>query len=65
MVKQLYGVHEIKELLGVSESKGYKLIRQMNDELTAQGFIVLPGKVPRAYVEERFFGIKTSKEVSA
>ena len=65
MSKQLYGIKEVRVLLGVSESKGYKLIKQMNQELTEKGYITISGKVPRAYVEARFFGIEAEKEVGA
>lgn len=59
MEKQVFGVEDIRVLLGVSESKAYQYIRIMNDELTEKGFLTVRGKVPRAYVEERFFGVKT------
>ena len=58
MEKQVYNVKDIQGLLGVSESKAYQYIRVMNDELQEKGFLVVRGKVPRAYVEERFFGMK-------
>ena len=56
MTKQFYGARDIMDLLGVSESKSYQLIRKMNDELSEKGFLTVRGKVPRAYLEERFFG---------
>lgn len=58
MVKQFYNVKDIQELLEVSESKAYQYIRTMNLELQEKGYLVVRGKVPKAYVEERFFGIK-------
>ena len=41
----------------VSENPGYKLIRPMNQELKKQGFYVIAGKIPRAFVEQKFFGM--------
>ena len=35
----------------------YKLIRSMNQELKKQGFYVIAGKIPRAFVEQKFFGM--------
>lgn len=58
MVKQFYNVKDIQELLEVSKSKAYQYIRTMNSELQEKGFLVVRGKVPKAYVEERFFGLK-------
>ena len=58
MARQVYSAKELGEVLGVSESKAYQLIKQMNDELQEQGYLVVRGKVPVAYVNERFFGMK-------
>lgn len=54
-----YNAKELGELLGCSESMGYKLIRQMNEELAQKGFLVLRGRVSREYVKLRFFGGNT------
>lgn len=58
MPKQVYGAGDLAELLGVSESKAYGLIRIMNDELQKKGYLTLRGRVPAAYVQERFFGME-------
>lgn len=58
MEKMVYNAHDIQELLDVSESKAYQYIRIMNEELKANGFLTVRGKVPAAYVRERFFGMK-------
>ena len=42
--------------LGISKGHAYKLIRQLNEELENSGFIVVAGKVPRAFWEKKFFG---------
>ena len=57
MKKQVYGAKDLQELLGVSESKAYQYIRTMNTELQEKGFLIVRGKVPAAYVKERFFGV--------
>ena len=54
MSRQTYNAKELGEVLGCSESKAYQFIRQMNDELKDKGFLTVRGKVPAAYVEERF-----------
>lgn len=56
-MKQFYGASDLRELLGVSESKAYDYIRILNGELRQKGFMTVRGKVPAAYVRERFFGI--------
>jgi hypothetical protein len=42
--------------LGISKGHAYKIIRKLNDELKQSGYIVVAGKVPRAFWEKRFFG---------
>lgn len=56
MQKTFYNSKDIQGLFGVSQSKAYQYIRQMNKELSEKGFLTVRGKVPRVYVEERFFG---------
>lgn len=46
-------VSDVSELLGVSKSKAYKIIRDLNNELTSNGFITIGGKVIRRYLYER------------
>ena len=42
--------------LSVSKPYAYKLIRQLNDELKAKGFITISGRVNRQYFYERLYG---------
>lgn len=58
MSKQVYTAKDLKEILGISESLAYRYIRIMNDELQKKGFLIVRGRVPCAYVKERFFGMK-------
>lgn len=55
MSKQFYKAKDLAELLGVSESKSYQLIRAMNEELESKGYLICRGRIPAAYVKERFF----------
>ena len=48
---------DIMELLGVSKSKAYGLIRKLNAELEAEGYIVITGKVSKKRFEERVYGM--------
>lgn len=62
MTRQTYGAKELGDLLGVSQSKAYQFIRTMNNELKEKGFLIVRGKVPAAYVQERFFGVSAAGE---
>lgn len=47
--------------MGVSEGKAYKIIRQLNDELKAAGYLTVAGRVSRKYFEERIYGYDTGR----
>ena len=48
---------EVAQDLGISKPFAYKLVRQMNEELEAKGFITIAGRVSRKYYEEKFYGM--------
>ena len=54
-VKRFLTAAEVADYLGVSVSKGYKIISQLNAELREQGFITVSGKVSRKYFEKRIY----------
>ena len=58
-VRQFIGAKEVAEIMGVSETKAYQIIRQLNADLAAQGYITISGKVSRVFFEERCYGVKT------
>lgn len=45
---------EIGKILGISKSKAYQIIRELNAELKGQGYMVLGGKVNRSYFMKKF-----------
>ena len=55
-MKQYITAKEAAEILGVSPSKAYGIIRQLNEELKSKGFITISGKVSRKYFNERTYG---------
>ena len=52
-----YTVKDVMELVGISRSVAYKLIRAMNEELSQRGYITVAGKVPKAYFAEHYYGM--------
>ena len=46
---------EVAEVLEVSTSFAYKVIRQLNNELKAKGYITIAGRVNREYFYERIY----------
>ena len=56
--KTCISVREIKEMLCVSESKAFSIVRDLNKELEDKGYLIIPGRVSRKYFEERFYGVE-------
>lgn len=48
---------DVANIMSVSLSMGYKVIRQMNDELKSMGFITVSGRVSKKFFESKVFGI--------
>lgn len=55
--KIYYTAEEISGLLGVSIGTSYRIIRTLNNELKEKGFIVIAGKLPIKYFEEKYYGL--------
>lgn len=47
---------EVSQLLGVSQSKAYQIIKQLNDDLKKDGYLTIAGKVSRAYFCKKWYG---------
>ena len=62
MEKKFIRVDEVAKELEISESHAYKIIRKLNDELKAKGYITVAGRVNRQYFNERFYGTERSEE---
>ena len=58
MEQMFIQVDEVCELLGVSRSKAYLLMGQLNEELKQKGYMTIAGKVSRKYFMEKFYGME-------
>ena len=47
---------DVAKELGVSKGHAYKLIRELNEELQSKDYLVIAGKVPKAFWETKFYG---------
>ncbi len=52
----------ISRELGISKGYAYKIIKELNQELKEAGFIVIFGRVPRAFWKTKFYGNRTQIE---
>ena len=57
MNEKFLEVGDVMQILGISRSAAYKLMRHINSELEKKGYIVILGKVSRKYFEERIYGM--------
>ncbi len=50
------GATEAAEIMDVSLSTAYRIIKRLNNELDHKGYITIAGKVSRKYFLERLYG---------
>ena len=64
MEKLYYTAKEVAEMLDVSVSHAYKVIREANRELSSKGFYVRAGRVSRKYLDSKVYDLcdKTAYE---
>ena len=55
MEKRFLNASDIAEILDISKGHAYKLMRQLNTELEEKGYLVIAGKVPAKYFQERCY----------
>ena len=54
---------EAAQLLHISTSHAYKIIHRLNQELKAQGFLTIAGRISRDYLLQRTIEKAPDKEV--
>lgn len=47
---------DVSAILEISIPMAYKIIRQLNGELRAMGYLTISGRVSRAFFETKFYG---------
>lgn len=48
-------VDKVADILGVSKSYAYKLIKKLNKEQVAKGLLVIHGKLNREYLHDKIY----------
>lgn len=51
---------DVARELNCSKSHAYKLLKELNKELAAQGYITMAGRIPKAYWAKRMYGYELS-----
>ncbi len=55
--KQFLRAAEVAKMLDISLAMAYRIIRQLNDELKAEGYITVAGRVNRKYLEKKIYNV--------
>ena len=50
---KFYSVEDVMSILGVGKSKAYQVMKKFNDELEAEGYFTVSGRVSRGYFDSR------------
>lgn len=58
MRAQFITAAEVAEIMGISRTKSYELVREMNRELKAQGYLTIAGKCPIQYFKKKYYGFQ-------
>ena len=54
--KRYLTASDVAPFMGVSVAMAYKIIRRLNEELAAMGYLVVSGRVSRSYFEKKVYG---------
>ena len=54
--KEFLNVNDVSAYMGISIPMAYKIIRRLNDELKAAGYLTVAGRVSRNYFEKKIYG---------
>ena len=54
--KKFLNVNEVAEYMGIAVPTAYTIIRKLNKELDAQGYITVSGRVSKAFFDQKVYG---------
>ena len=62
MRAQFITAEEVQQILSVSRSKSYQIIRDLNKELKSMGFHTFAGMCPIQFFNQMFYGLEIGGE---
>ena len=63
MEQSFINAADIMKILGVSRAKAYKIISELNDELSKNGYTTVRGKIRRKFFNEKFYSFNNNKRI--
>ena len=58
MRAQFITAEEIQEIMNISRSKAYQIVRELNKKLKAMGYITIAGKCPIQFFKQKLYGLQ-------
>lgn len=58
---QMMTAEDVAKELEVSRGYAYKVIRELNEELKNAGYIIVAGKIPKAFWKTKLYGYCSNK----
>lgn len=55
--KIYYTALEVAEMLNISRTSGYTIVRKLNNELESQGYLTVHGKISTVYFNKKWYGL--------
>ena len=62
MRAQFITAEEVQQILSVSRSKSYQIIRDLNKELKSMGYHTIAVKCPIQFFKQKFYGLEIGGE---
>lgn len=58
--KFMMSADDVAKEMGCSKSYAYKVVKELNTELSEMGYITIAGHIPRSFWEKKMYGYNTS-----
>ena len=58
MRAQFITANEVADIMGISRTKAYQIVRSLNRELKEMGYITIAGKCPMQFFKQKFYGLQ-------
>ena len=56
--KRFLNAEDVANIMECSKSRAYTIIRNLNEEMQAKGYVIIHGKINAKYFNERIYGGK-------
>ncbi len=50
-----YNAKDVSEILGVSVTSAYRVIKRLNEELEAKGYLFIRGKISKKFFDQKLY----------